>query len=61
VDPTQQKMMMLMPLMFVFMFYSMSSGLVLYWTVQNLLSILQQWLALRDTKKPEASPAPARR
>ncbi|MBI5684839.1 MAG: membrane protein insertase YidC [Verrucomicrobia bacterium] len=61
VDPTQQKMMMLMPLMFVFMFYSMSSGLVLYWTVQNLLSILQQWLALRDTKKPAAVPAPTRR
>ena len=60
-DPTQQKMMMLMPLMFVFMFYSMSSGLVLYWTVQNLLSILQQWLALRDTKKPAAVPAPTRR
>ena len=61
VDPTQQKMMMLMPLMFVFMFYSMSSGLVLYWTVQNLLSILQQWMALRDTKKPGATPAPTRR
>jgi YidC/Oxa1 family membrane protein insertase len=61
VDPTQQKMMMLMPLMFVFMFYSMSSGLVLYWTVQNLLSILQQWMALRDTKKPGAPPAPSRR
>ncbi|MCX6898785.1 MAG: membrane protein insertase YidC [Verrucomicrobia bacterium] len=60
-DPTQQKMMMLMPLMFVFMFYSMSSGLVLYWTVQNLLSILQQWLALRDTKKPGATPAPIKR
>jgi YidC/Oxa1 family membrane protein insertase len=54
VDPTQQKMMMLMPVMFLFFFYSMSSGLVLYWTVQNLLSILQQWLALRDQK-----PAPA--
>lgn len=61
VDPTQQKMMMLMPLMFVFMFYSMSSGLVLYWTVQNLLSILQQWMALRDTKKPAAVPVPTRR
>ncbi len=55
VDPTQQKMMMLMPVMFLFMFYSMSSGLVLYWTVQNLLSILQQWLALRE-QKPAAAP-----
>ena len=60
-DPTQQKMMMLMPLMFVYMFYSMSSGLVLYWSVQNLLSILQQWMALRDKNKPGAHAAPARR
>ncbi len=60
-DPTQQKMMMLMPLMFVYMFYSMSSGLVLYWTVQNLLSILQQWMALRDKHKTGAPAAPARR
>jgi len=29
--------------------------------VQNLLSILQQWLALRDTKKPGATPAPIKR
>jgi YidC/Oxa1 family membrane protein insertase len=58
VDPTQQKMMMLMPVMFLFFFYNMSSGLVLYWTVQNLLSILQQWMALRD-QKPGAPAAPA--
>ncbi len=61
VDPNQQKMMMLMPLMFVFMFYNMSSGLVLYWTVQNLLSILQQWMALRDKNKPGATAAPVKR
>jgi YidC/Oxa1 family membrane protein insertase len=40
-DPGQQKMMRYMPLLFVGMFYKMSSGLVLYWTVSNLLSILQ--------------------
>jgi YidC/Oxa1 family membrane protein insertase len=40
-EPGQQKIMKYMPLMFVAMFYKMSSGLVLYWTVSNLLSILQ--------------------
>ncbi len=40
-DPGQAKMMRYMPLLFVAMFYRMSSGLVLYWTVSNLLSILQ--------------------
>lgn len=40
-DPAQQKMMRYMPLMFVAMLYRMSAGLTLYWTVQNLLSILQ--------------------
>ena len=40
-DPGQQKIMRYMPLMFVAMLYRMSAGLTLYWTVQNLLSILQ--------------------
>ena len=40
-DPTQQAMMKYMPLMFVVFFYSASSGLCLYWTVQNVLSIVQ--------------------
>ena len=40
-DPTQQAIMKYMPLMFVFFFYSASSGLCLYWTVQNVLSIIQ--------------------
>jgi YidC/Oxa1 family membrane protein insertase len=40
-DPGQQKIMRYMPLMFIAMFYRMSSGLTLYWTVSNLLSILQ--------------------
>lgn len=39
----QQKMMMLMmPLVFIFIFWNMPSGLVLYWTMQNLLQILHQ-------------------
>ena len=41
-DPMQQKVMMLMPLMFMFMFIWAPSGLVLYWTVSNLWAIGQQ-------------------
>ena len=44
VDPAQQRMMMLMPLMFGFMFYYSSSGLVLYWLTGNLVGIAQQLL-----------------
>jgi len=40
-DPMQQKMMKYMPLIFVVFLYSFSSGLTLYWTVQNILSIIQ--------------------
>ena len=40
-DPMQQKMMKYMPLIFVVFLYNFSSGLTLYWTVQNMLSILQ--------------------
>jgi len=42
-DPTQQKMMMFMPLLFGFMFYNFPSGLVLYYLTSNLVSMLQQW------------------
>jgi YidC/Oxa1 family membrane protein insertase len=40
--PEQQKMMMFMPIVFGFIFYSLPSGLVLYWFVNNLLSIFHQ-------------------
>jgi YidC/Oxa1 family membrane protein insertase len=43
-DPTQQKMMMFMPLMLGFFFYTASSGLVLYWLTGNLVGIAQQYL-----------------
>ncbi len=42
-DPAQQKMMMYMPLMFLFLFWGMSSGLVLYWLTGNVVGIAQQW------------------
>jgi YidC/Oxa1 family membrane protein insertase len=41
-DPTQAKIMMLMPIFFTFLFISFPSGLVLYWLVNNVLSIVQQ-------------------
>ncbi|MBI4395302.1 MAG: membrane protein insertase YidC [Candidatus Omnitrophica bacterium] len=40
--PEQQKMMMFMPIIFGFVFYSLPSGLVLYWFVNNILSIFHQ-------------------
>ena len=51
-DPTQAKIMMFLPVVFTFMFLNFASGLVLYWFVNNLLSILQQVLINRDMKKP---------
>lgn len=43
-DPTQKKMMLLMPVVFTYLFLSFPSGLVLYWLVSNLLQIGQQLL-----------------
>jgi len=48
-DPTQAKMMMFLPIIFTFMFINFPSGLVLYWLVNNVLSIGQQY---RIYKKP---------
>jgi YidC/Oxa1 family membrane protein insertase len=42
-DPTQAKMMLMMPVVFTFMFLNFPSGLVLYWLVQGILSIGQQY------------------
>jgi YidC/Oxa1 family membrane protein insertase len=42
-DPSQQKMMQFMPLIFGFMFYNLSSGLVLYYLTSNLVGVAQQW------------------
>ncbi|HVN97759.1 MAG TPA: membrane protein insertase YidC [Syntrophorhabdaceae bacterium] len=43
VDPMQEKMMLLMPIVFTFIFWNFSSGLVLYWLVNNVISIGQQY------------------
>ncbi|HXC98471.1 MAG TPA: membrane protein insertase YidC [Verrucomicrobiae bacterium] len=51
-DPAQQKMMRYLPLMMVYFFYNYSSGLALYWTCSNLITILQNKL----TKTKPAAP-----
>jgi len=48
-DPMQQKMMMLMPVVFTFIFINFSSGLVLYWLVNNLLSMGQQYYIMKKS------------
>lgn len=42
-DPIQAKILMIMPIVFSIFFFFFPSGLVLYWLVNNILSILQQW------------------
>lgn len=46
-DATQAKMMMFMPVVFTFIFINFSSGLVLYWLTNNILSIAQQYYTQR--------------
>ena len=48
-DPTQAKMMMILPFVFTVIFVNFSSGLVLYWLLNNILSILQQYIILKKT------------
>ena len=42
-DPTQAKVMYIMPVVFSVMFFIFAAGLVLYWLTNNILSIAQQW------------------
>jgi len=48
-DPMQAKIFQWMPVMFTFMLANFPAGLVIYWTWNNLLTIGQQWLILRQT------------
>ncbi len=54
-EPSQQKIMMFMPVVFTFMFLNFPSGLVLYWLVNNVLSIAQQFLVNRKLAKQPAA------
>ncbi|WP_020693854.1 membrane protein insertase YidC [Noviherbaspirillum massiliense] len=47
-DPVQAKVMMFMPIVFSVMFFFFPAGLVLYWVVNNVLSIAQQWVITRN-------------
>jgi len=53
-DPMQAKVMMVMPIFFTFLFLQFPSGLVLYWVVNNILSILQQWVITRRIERAAA-------
>ena len=54
-DPTQQRVMMFMPLLFTFMFIGFPAGLTLYWLTNNVLTIAQQYFVLRSA--PPTPPA----
>ncbi|HLJ12957.1 MAG TPA: membrane protein insertase YidC [Bryobacteraceae bacterium] len=58
-DPTQQKMMLIMPLGLGFVFYSLPAGLVLYYLTSNLVSIGQQLLTNKIMGVPAPPPKPA--
>ena len=63
-DPRQAKMMLFMPVVFTFMFLNLPSGLVLYWTLSNVLQIAQQHYMNREGSKADKADktekAPAR-
>lgn len=56
-DPTQQKMMLIMPLFLGYVFYYYASGLVLYWLTGNLVGILQQVALNRLMPSPAVVPS----
>ena len=51
IDPVQAKVMMFLPIVFTVFFAFFPSGLVLYWVANNTLSIMQQWLIMRNLEK----------
>lgn len=50
-DPMQAKVMMMMPVIFTVLFINFPAGLMLYWFVNNTLSVLQQWYIMRTMSK----------
>ena len=60
-DPVQAKVMLAMPIVFSVFFLFFPSGLVLYWVVQNLLSIAQQWHINRTLAAEAAAKAKGKR
>jgi YidC/Oxa1 family membrane protein insertase len=47
-DPTQARIMQMMPIVFTFMFLWFPAGLVMYWVTNNTLSIIQQYIITRQ-------------
>lgn len=56
-DPMQARVMKIMPIVFTFMFLWFPSGLVLYWVVNNILSIAQQWWITRQIENADGKKA----
>ena len=54
-DPMQQKIMNIMPIMLTAFFAFFQSGLVLYWFTSNLIGIAQQWYITRKLDREEAA------
>ncbi len=57
VKSEQQKMMTFLPIIFAFLFYNMPSGLVLYWTVNTVLTVVQQLIMRRPGRPPKETAA----
>ena len=51
IDPVQAKVMTILPVVFTVFFAFFPSGLVLYWVANNTLSIMQQWMIMRNLEK----------
>jgi YidC/Oxa1 family membrane protein insertase len=61
VDPIQAKMFLALPFIFTVMLASFPAGLVIYWAVNNTLSILQQWVIMRKMgHAPPSAPGKAK-
>jgi YidC/Oxa1 family membrane protein insertase len=58
-DPMQERVMMMMPVLMTIFFALFPSGLVLYWVVSNGLGILQQWYITRKVEREKTRHAPA--
>ena len=56
-DPVQAKIMKIMPIAFSIMFFFFPAGLVLYWLINNILSIAQQWQITRAMEHPKPAHA----
>ena len=50
-DPSTEKIMLMMPIIFTFMFLQFPSGLVLYWLIQNIVTIVEHWLIEKGIEK----------